>query len=45
MRQGRRLRDGEVRDNDRRNEPEKAFEKDAAARALGVGNGRISREK
>jgi hypothetical protein len=31
--------------NDRRNEPERALEKDDAARALGAGNGQISREK
>ena len=42
-RQGRKLRDGEVRDNDRRNEPERTIEEDDAARALGAGNGQISR--
>ena len=37
--------DGELRDNDRRNEPERALEKDDSARAPGAGNGQFSREK
>jgi hypothetical protein len=36
---------GELRDNDRRNEPKRAHEKDDGAKAPGAGNGQISREK
>ena len=37
--------DGELRENDRGNEPERALEKGDGAGALGVGNGQFSREK